>query len=126
MEISAFDDAAIVNVPMVEVLVQEEVKDDASSVSGSHVSEGTTKTKSGGAAFNKHCMLGTCDGKLIPGAHYARHLKTDAHKNHDGTATGAYVKCVGDGCDACIKGKYSSPFGTTHRLVPHRLVPLTV
>lgn len=64
----------------------------------SSISIVTNKTKSG--AVNKHCMRKKCEGKLISGYNWSKHLK----KVHDGATficNKDYYYCSGDECHLC-------------------------
>jgi hypothetical protein len=53
--------------------------------------------------------MGNCDGKLISGDHWSRHIK----EKHGVIAVGVlFVPCLGINCEICAKGKYIiSSFG---------------
>jgi hypothetical protein len=58
----------------------------------------TRKTKSG--AINKHCMHEMCEGKLISGYHWVKHLKA-VHEGLVFACNIDYFYCDGNDCDTC-------------------------
>lgn len=52
-------------------------------------------------------MFEGCDRKFVTGRNWARHMT----ENHQGKVP-LVTACAGDACNSCIKGKYSSSFGT--------------
>ena len=82
-----------------------------SAVGGGNVAystvSGAVKARCG--ANHKHCNMGNCDGKLISGDHWSRHIK----EKHGVIAVGVlFVPCLGINCEICAKGKYIiSSFG---------------